>query len=442
MPAPTVISDSDLSGLLKNLYNNYREKLQNLVTPFFAQLQRAKAGGPKNIRWGGNGAYWNVVTGRPAGGTVSASGYFPPDTFAQEKQATVGVARAYVTRQIDGLAIAGTKSKEAAFETIAAKTMSEIREASALLMEGALNGAGQGVLAIVGTVTDTVTIIVSKPYGVTDAGQGSLLLSPGDYIAIRTSTGASLRGKASISSISVSGTNSTLALSASVGGMVAADIVVKATTSDDAFAATAGVNQINGLINITNRGNSYKLLHGLNPTDYPIWDAVRMVAGTDTPDASQPTESDIWALMQRVKGLSGKDAFNRPQEFILMGTPGMAKALMESLVGQRRFDASDFNGTIKGGYKAISIAGLPFFDNYYCPAGTIYLIHLPSLAWVDAKDWGAVEFEGSGPYRWIQGRDAFETTYGYYGNLAALARNAHGSITSYTNDTTFFTHVI
>ena len=39
MPAPTGISDADLSGLLKNLYTNYREKAQNLVTPFFAQLR-------------------------------------------------------------------------------------------------------------------------------------------------------------------------------------------------------------------------------------------------------------------------------------------------------------------------------------------------------------------------------------------------------------------
>lgn len=441
MPAPTVLSDSDLSGLLKNLYNNYREKVQNLVTPFFAQLQKAKAGGPKNIRWGGNGAYWDVVTGRPAGGTVSASGYFPPDTFAQEKQASTGVARAYVTRQIDGLAFLGTKTKEAAFETIASKTLQEIREASALLMEGALNGAGQGVLAVVGTVTDTVTAIVSAPYGVTGAGQGSLLLSPGDYIAFRNSTGATLRGKASISSIAVSGTNSTLTLSASVTFSVN-DIIVKATTSDDAFATTAGVNQINGLINITNRGNSYGTLHGLAASTYPIWDAVRLVAGTATPDTTQPTESDIWTLMQSVKGRSGKDPFNRPDEFLFMTTPGMAKMLMESMVGQRRFDSADFAKNIKGGYRAVNICGIPCFENYYVPAGTIYLLHLPSMAWVDAKDWGFVEYEGAGPWRWVQGRDAFETSYGYYGNFAALARNALGSITGYTSDTTFFSHVI
>lgn len=441
MPAPTVISDSDLSGLLKNVYNNYREKVQNTVTPLLAQLQKAKAGGPRNLRWGGNGAYWDVVTGRPAGGTVSPSGYFPPDTFAKEVQANVGVARAYVTRQIDGLAFLGTKSKEAAFETLARKTMEEIRTASSLLMQQLLHGAGQGVMATALSVTNSTTVVVSNPYGVSGAGQGSLLLSVGDYIAFYTSTGSAIRsGKATISSISVSGTSSTLTLSASVGA-VAADLVVKATTSDDSYASTAGVNQMNGLINITNRSNSYGLLHNISNATVPIWDCKRLVAGTDTPDASQPTESDVWDLMRLVAGLSGKDAFVNPDQFLLMTTPGVAKKLMESFVGQRRFESNGFDKNIKGGYKAVEICGIPCIQDYYIPAGTIYLLHLPSLAWVDAKDWGFVEFEGAGPWRWIAGRDAFETTYGYYGNLAALARNAHGSITGYT-DSTFYTHVI
>ena len=441
MPAPLVISDAEISGLLKNLYNNFRIGAQNLVTPLFAQIQKAKEGGPRNLRWGGNGAFWDVVLTRPAGATTSSAGYFPPDTTTTEKQASTGVARTYVTRQIDGLANLGTKSKEAAFESLASKTLEEIRIASALHMEHSLNGAGQGVLATVGTVTDTVTAIVSSPYGISGAGQGGLLLAIGDYVAFRSSTGTTLRGKAAISNIVNSGTNATLTLSASVTFSVN-DVIVKATTSDDAFAATAGVNQINGLANIVNIGNvtAKKLLHGLNATDYAIWDAVRLVAGTNTPDATQITESDIWTLMQSVKGRSGKDPFARPGEFLLMTTPGMVKGLIDSMIGQRRFDASTTTKVMKGGYNAVQICGIPCFDNYYVPAGTVYLLHLPSLAWVDAKDAGFVEFEGSGKWRWIQGRDAFETSYSYYGNFAALQRNAHGVITGYT-DATFFTHV-
>ena len=436
MPAPTVITDAELTGLLKNVYSQYREKVQNLVTPLLAQLQKAKAGGPRNMRWGGNNVFFDVVVGRPSGSTFSQSGYFPPDTTASEVQGNVGVVRAYTTRQIDGLAFVGTQSKDAAFTTIATKTMEEIKEASTLLMQQALHNKSDGVVALIGTVSSTTSIIVSSPYGVSGAGQGGLLLSVGDYIAVLdTSSSDAVLGRAQITAISNSGDNATLTLGTAISGMAATDKIVKATASDTSFNSA-----MNGLINITNRGGSYASLHNVSASSYPIWNAVRMTAGTDTPDANQPTEDDLWVLIQKIAGVSGKDAQLRPKEFLLMTTPGLGQKLMQSFVAQRRFDANGFDTTIKGGYKALQVCGIPMVTDYYVPAGTIYLLHIPSLAWVDAKDWGFVEFEGAGPWRWIQGRDAFETTYAWYGNLACLARNAHGSITGYT-DTARYTHV-
>jgi hypothetical protein len=436
MPNPTVITDAELTGLLKNVYANFREKVQNLVTPLLAQLEKARAGGPRNMRWGGNNVFFDVVVGRPAGATFSQAGYFPPDTTAREVQANVGVVRAYTTRQIDGLAFVGTQSKEAAFTTIVKKTMEEIKDASTLLMQQALHNKQDGVVALVTSASDT-TPTVSSPYGIAGAGQGGLLLSVGDYVAIHddNSPTFTLRGRGQITGIANTGDNAVLTLSGTFSGVATGDYIVKATAND-----TSLNNAMNGLVNITNRGGNYANLHGISQSTYSIWDATRMVAGTDTPDANQPTESDIWDLIQRIAGRSGKDAMTRPKDFLMLTTPGVAKKLMESMVAQRRFTAGEFNTTIKGGYKAVEICGIPCVTDYYVPAGTIYLLHIPSLAWVDAKDWGFVEFEGAGPWRWLQGRDAFETTYGWYGNLATLARNAHGSITGYT-DTARYTHV-
>lgn len=439
MPNPTVISDAELTGLLKNVYANFREKVQNLVTPLLAQLQKGKAGGPRNMRWGGNDVFFDVVVGRPSGATFSPNGYFPPDTTATEVQARVGVVRAYTTRQVDGLAFVGTQSKDAAFTTIAKKTMEEIKDASTLLMQQALHNKQDGVVATISQVNSTTSIDVTSPYGVANAGQGALLLSVGDYVAVLdvTSTPSApvVHGRAQITAVSLSGDTATLTFNAAVSNMGATDFLVKATANDTSYS-----NAMNGLINVTNRANGYASLHGITNATYGIWDATRMVAGTDTPDANQPTESDIWDLIQRLNGRSGKDAMTRPKDFLMLTTPGLAKKLMESVVGQRRFTASEFSTTIKGGYKALEVCGIPLVQDYYVPAGTIYLLHLPSLAWVDAKDWGFVEFEGAGPWRWLQGRDAFETTYGWYGNLACLARNAHGSITGYT-DTARYSHL-
>lgn len=436
MANPTLITDAELTGLLKNVYSQFREKVQNLVTPLLAQLEKGRSGGPRNMRWGGNNVFFDVVTGRPAGATFSASGYFPPDTTATEVQANVGIVRAYTTRQVDGLAFVGTQSKDAAFTTIASKTMEEIKDASMLLMQQALHNKADGVVALIGTVTSTTVIIVASPYGIASSGQGSLLLSVGDYIAVLdTSASDAVLGRAAITAITNSGDNATLTLGTAIAGMAATDKIVKATASDTSFNGA-----MNGLISITNRANAYPSLHSISNATYSIWDATRMVAGTDTPDATQPTESDIWDLIQKIAGRSGKDANVKPKDFLLMTTPGLAKKLMESMVAQRRFTAGEFGTTIKGGYKAIEICGIPCVTDYYVPAGTIYLLHIPSLSWVDAKDWGFVEFEGAGPWRWLSGRDAFETTYGWYGNLACLARNANGSITGYT-DTARYSHI-
>lgn len=436
MANPTLITDGELTGLLKNVYAQFREKVQNLVTPLLAQLEKGRAGGPRNMRWGGNDVFFDVVTGRPSGATFSSAGYFPPDTTATEVQARVGIVRAYTTRQVDGLAFVGTQSKDAAFTTIATKTMEEIKDASMLLMQQALHNKADGVVALVGTVNSTTEIIVASPYGVANAGQGALLLSIGDHIAVLdTSVSNAVLGRATITGITNSGDNATLTLGTAISGMAATDKIVKATANDTSFNSA-----MNGLINITNRGNAYATLHTISNATYSIWDATRLVAGTDTPDATQPTESDIWDLIQRIAGRSGKDANVKPKDFLLMTTPGLAKKLMESMVAQRRFTAGEFGTTIKGGYKAIEICGIPCVTDYYVPAGTIYLLHIPSLSWVDAKDWGFVEFEGAGPWRWLSGRDAFETTYGWYGNLACLARNAHGSITGYT-DTARYSHI-
>jgi len=382
-----------------------------------------------------------VVVGRPSGATFSQLGYFPPDTTAQEVQGRAAVVRAYTTRQVDGLAFVGTQSKDAAFTTIAKKTMEEIKEASTILMQQALHNKPDGVVALSsGVMANANTLVAISPYGIAGAGQGNLLLSVGDFIAVLdTSAANAVLGRAKISSIAVSGDTATLTLAgAGITGfatVAASDKIVKATESDTSFTFA-----MNGLVNITNRSNSYTSLHGIDAATYSIWDATRMVAGTDTPDVNQPTESDIWDLIQRIAGRSGKDAMTRPKDFLMLTTPGVAKKLMESMVGQRRFTAGEFATTIKGGYKAIEVCGIPCVTDYYVPAGTIYLLHIPSLAWVDAKDWGFVEFEGAGPWRWLQGRDAFETTYGWYGNLACLARNAHGSIINYT-DTVRYSHI-
>lgn len=436
---PLLITDSDISGALKNLYESYRINAFPKATPLLAQIEKGSRGGPKNMRWGGNGVYWDVVLSRPVGMTASQTGYFPPSAGATEKQANVGIKRTYVTRQIDALAIAGTQESEAAFIPLARKIVTEALDAARLGQQEVLHGTGRGIKALITTVTDTDTIIVQSPYGVASAGKGGLLLDADMYIAVLDATDSfvTILGRATISSVSNSGDSCTLELDTAIAGMAAGDAIVAATASD-----TSLDNYPNGLMNLLNYGGSYNSLHGLSPATagQERWNTTRLTAGTDTSDAAQPSEMDVWELAQRVAGVSGKDAKTMPNEFLMQTTPGIQKKLAESFLGQRTLQPSDFK-PIKGGFKAIELFGLPLLSDYWNPAGVLYLVHLPSIAWVDRQDWVKLSYQGAGPWRFIAGRDAYEVNFGSYWNTAVLQRNAHGMITGYT-DTVRYDHTM
>lgn len=434
---PLVISNSDISGVLKNVYESFRINAFPKLTPLLAQLKKAKPGGPERMQWGGNGVFWDVALTRPTGMNASDSGFFPPTAVAVEKQATVGVKRTYVTREIDALAIQGTQASQAAFIPLARKIVTEAMDAAQLGQQEILHGSGLGIKAVVDSVTNTTTIVVDNPYGLADAGRGGLLVDVNMYVAVVDSTGATIRGRSNISAVVQSGSadTATVTLATAIIGMTAGDLLVAASASDTSYGAVP-----NGLINLLNRGGSYDSLHSITAATYARWNTTRLVAGTDTPDANQPTEMDIWDLATRVANRSGKNPKTNPGEFLLMTTPGIEKKLAESFLGQRRWDMGS-EVTLKGGFKALNIAGLPLFSDYWCPAGTVYLVHVPSLSWVDRQDWVKLAYEDSGPWRFIDGRDAYQVNFGAYWNTACLQRNSHGMITGYT-DSARYDHVM
>lgn len=436
---PLLITNADITGVLKNVYESFRVDAFPMLTPLLAAVKKGSAGGPESLRWGGNGVYWDVVLTRPVGMTASQSGYFPPTAQTIERQATLGIKRTYVQRQIDRLAVFGTQSKEAAFIPLAKKVAKEAVAAATLGQQEVLHGDGRGIKALIGTVTDTDTIVVTSPYGVSGAGQGGLLLDAGMYIAVLDDSDsfATVLGRAYITSTSNSGDNCTLELGSAIAGMATGDAVVACTPSDTSFN-----NYPNGLINILNRGGSYDNFEGINAAtaNQQRWNTTRLTAGTDTDSASQFAEMDLWHLAQLIAAKSGKDAMQKPGEFLCQTTMGLRRNLAESFFGQRRLTPSDFV-KIKGGFKAIEVSGIPVVADTWNPAGTVYLVHLPSLTWVDRQDWEKVQYEDSGAWRPIPGRDAFEINWAAYWNFGCLQRNPHGMITGFT-DSNRYTHVV
>ena len=430
-----LITDTDISGVLKNIYASFRINAFPKLTPLLANVKKGKPGGPERMQWGGNGVYFDVILDRPVGMVANDAGLFPPGANARERQANLGIKRTYVQRQIDALAISGTSSTEAAFVPLARKVVTEALDAAQLGQQEVLHGDGTGIKALVTSSADTTHFVAISPYGISGGGQGGLLLDVGMFISVHNGTSSTIRGTATITAVSNSGDNATVTIDTAISSMTSGDAVYAASTA----ASDSRNSYPNGLTNIVNRGAGYNSFQGIDAASFARWDATRFAAGTDTDDATQPTEMDVWKLATTVAGKSGKDAKMRPGEFLLMTTPGIERRLAESFLGQRMWEA-DANVTLKGGFKAINIAGLNLVSDYWCPVGTLYLVHLPSLTWVDRQDWVKLQYEDSGPWRFIQGRDAYEINFGSYWNFGVLQRNSHGVITGYT-DPDRYSHV-
>ena len=437
---PVMITDTDISGVLKRVFEKFRVNTFPIATALLAQLKKGKAGGPQKMKWGGDGVYWDVVLTRPVGFTANQAGYFGHNAKAVEKQANVGIKRTYVTRQIDALAAMGTESREAAYISLGRKIVQEALSAAKLGQQEVLHGDGRGVKALVASVGSATSITASDPYGLSGAGQGGLLLDIGMYVTVLdTSVADAILGTAEITNITNSGDTATITFGgAGIAGMAAGDKIVAAVNQSGESSYNAVPN---GLINLLNYdGATYNSLHGITSATYARWDAVRMTAGTDTADVAQPTEMDVWELGAKIAGRSGADAKLNPEAFLLLTTPGLEKKLAESFLGQRRFDASSMM-TIKGGFKALNINGSPLISDYWTPKGTVYQLHLPDLCWVDGLDFQKLQYEGAGPWRPIPGRDGYEVNFGSYWNTCALNRCSHGIIKGYT-DAARYSHVV
>lgn len=446
--AVTYLSDTEIAGMLRRVYNAFENNIFPVVTRLLAQIERATPKSRYRIKWGGENAFFPVTIGQPGGLYSSSNGSLPPSSMALERQAQETVKRLYVRRQVDGLAIVGTQSKEAAFKPLATKIVREATIASKLGMQRMLHGDSRGIIAVVVT-TGTTTCVVSSPYGVTGAGQGGLnleqyqtyqILDPAGAGTARTVTGGPGNNRITLASVTNSGDNATMAFSSgeSVASITIGDYVVLASANSTAYLSTADTvttqgGEINGLINITRRGNSstYNALHNISvaTAGNERWTSIQMTAGTDTPTL-YATEDDIYTLCQKLLGASGYDPTETPADWLLIGTPGLQQQLVQSVIGQRVLVNEV---TLKAGYKGIRIAGLPFIADPYCPAGTLYLIHLPSMFKINAKDFGYVVLNGAGPWRWVDGYDAFETSWGAYTQVGTVNRICHGSIIGYTD---------
>ncbi len=423
--------DTEFAGNLKNYYTDFREVLFPIITPAWAQIKKLKPG-QKGTRWGGTGVFFDTVTGEPVGWHFSNTGRLPESQFAEELQGSVNPVRMYVRRQIDAMAYFGTRDRKSSYVSILDKINQEMRDAYARGMNETLHGDARGIKATVVNVVSTTQVDVENPYGITGAGEGALWIGRRSFVAVLDSTGVTNRGARTVTAIALQTAPDRyrITFDSAVASMATGDLIVSASTADTSFNAYS-----NGFTNLLNRGGSYANLHGISA---PRWNTVRLQAGVDVGTIGQITEGDVVQLMMRVAGRSGNNAQINPGEFMILTTPGLKFSLIDSRQGQVQLNLQQTSVKLDGGYATdYSINGVPVLDDPYMPAGCLYLIHKPSLGWVDVQDFAPVEMESAAPWRWVTDREAYETSNTIKFNVLTTRRNAHGMLFGYTDTTRY-----
>ena len=414
----TPLELQDFTAVMKTVYLPVRKKAFKIMTPLLANARQM---GSDEVKYSGHDLVFDVKFGRRPGFVSSARGYFPYAKNSREKQGRLSIARSYAMASLDGLAIRATQGEKAAYISAAAKVVEDIQEQWQLEQNRVLHSDSLGIRAIIGTVTDTTHIIVSAPYGIASSGPGNLHLEVGEDVSILDTTGATQRGKAQITAISLSGDNATLTLGTATNSMVATDIVVTAVPAAVHATDNSWGAEPHGIKSIVDVEGNYGTFEGISDDR---WVAQKMTSAT-------VDETIVMKQLNTIRARAGVDWRTDPTAMLLLTTTGIWQAYGESLLGLRRFDAPTM--TIEGGFTATKVAGAALIDDLWCPRGRMYQIHGPDTVFIDLMDWGKLSYEDAPTWQRAATRDAWEAPYGVYWNFGALLRASHGVISGITD---------
>lgn len=410
----------DFQPVLKTVYLPFRK---NVFPVNVVLLAQARKFGADKVDYAGNDLIFDVKVDRRGGFVSSARGYFPEAKNAREKQGRLSVARMYARVGVDGLALKATESGKGSYISAAKKIVDDVMEQWELEQERVLHGDSLGIRAVVVSTADTTHMVIDSPYGISGAGPGNLHLVEGDTISVRSSTGATHRGKAKIAvnGISLSGDSATITLESAISGLTTGDLVftgvpTATNATDDSFGA-----EPHGIKSIVDVEGSFATFEGISDSR---WVAQKLTSAT-------VDEMIVQRLLNTIRARSHVDTRKNPKDMLLLTTTGIWQTYGESLLGLRRFAAPTME--IAGGFTATKVANAALVDDPWSPRGRLYAIHGPDTVFIDLMDFGKIGYQDAPKWRPAANQDGFDAIFASYWNYGALIRSSHGVISGITD---------
>ena len=252
---------------------------------------------------------FDVKVDRRGGFVSSAQGFLPVSQIAKEKQGRLSVARTYAKVSVDGLALKASNSQQGSYISAAKKVVEDVMDQWEIEQERILHGDSLGIRGTVTSGANSATQTVANPYGITGAGPGNLHLVVGDTVAFLSSDGATLRGKRTILSVTLSTDTASFVLDSSVNTTTGDLVVTAVPASVDANDTSFGAEP-HGLKSIVDVENAFGTFEGINDNR---WVAVKNTSTT-------VDETIVMRLLNTIRARSGVDWRKDPKGMLLFSS--------------------------------------------------------------------------------------------------------------------------
>lgn len=392
---------TSIAGALKNVYDDYIEKQQNLshrtIDKFAKSLSKYNPGG--NGFYGAINDYGNETVG-----AINEEEAFRSVDSEHYQQWKVIPKILVAPIQFSGLVSKAADSDDEAFANLVVEALDTARERLLKDENRQFFGYGKGVLGAPSTTAAsnlTSFTVVSAQY-----------FRANQVIDIFTSTG----GTAVASSLRISDVdkvNNIIYLTTSIGAAGAStNVIVKEKILTNAPSDGKEMMGLRGIVDDSTDLQTFQTIDATAAGNL-IWRSRRIDAGS-----SNLTSDLLQRLIDDVRVLSSEEP-----DTILMH-PKQRRKYLDIVVPQKRY----MDQKMDAGFQELSFNGLDLMLDEDCQDDTVYAIKRGMIRKFELEPMSMGTQEGSDKFLRLSNQDVFQAYWRHYCNFGTSKRTAHGKI--------------
>lgn len=391
-------SMTSIVGDLKNVYDDYVEKQQNLKHLAIDEISKSLA----KYSPGGNGYYGSINDyGNESVGAINELESFRTIDNEDYLQWKVSPKVLVAPIQFSGLVAAAADGGEESFVGAVVDALDMAKTRLTKDENRQFYGLGTGLLF--------------SPAGTLNSNATSFTVDNTQYVRENMVLDAYSATTLTVAGIRVTGVdrvNSVVYFSTSIG--FALTTTAQFVKQNIRVSAPTDGKEMMGLRGIVDDSTDLQTFQSLDSSINFVWRSYRLAA------AGANLTSDI---MQRL--IDGIAVLNGEEPDKLIMHRKQRRKYLDIVVPQKRYQ----DGDLDTGFTKATFNGMELWLDYDCQVDTIYGIKLDKLRKFELKAMAMGSQDGSDEFLRVINADQFQAYWRHYSNFGTSQRNAHGKIT-------------